>query len=220
MLSAGQIPHNSIHLLIITTDFVTFTDFTGYVVFIITSFLAGVESADQCLLNSEVLSCFSGVIMSVRSFFLFVREFPQFSGGCRDWIDWLIHEQNIEIQSAFHGRERKIGPYRVDGFCSELNTVFEFYGDYWHCHPDQFPDENVVHPTVKNKDNNPMTVKDIHARDQQRVRDLQDKGHTVEIIWENDWEAHVTQRPEIKAYISQHHTHTHFKKYPKPRSNY
>ena len=22
----------------------------------------------------------------------FVREFPQFSGGCPDWIDWLIHE--------------------------------------------------------------------------------------------------------------------------------
>ena len=70
MLSAGPIPHNSIHLLIITTDLGHFTDFTGYVVFIITSFLAGVESADQCLLNSKVLSCFSGVIMSIRSFFL------------------------------------------------------------------------------------------------------------------------------------------------------
>ena len=46
------------------------TDFTGYVLFIITSFLAGVESTDQCLLNSKVLSCFSGVIMSIRSFFL------------------------------------------------------------------------------------------------------------------------------------------------------
>ena len=46
-----------------------FTDFTGYVVFIITSFLAGVESANQYLLNSKVLSCFSGVIMSTRSFF-------------------------------------------------------------------------------------------------------------------------------------------------------
>ena len=43
----------------------------GYVVFIITSFLAGVESGDQCLLNSKVLSCFSGVIVSIRSFFLF-----------------------------------------------------------------------------------------------------------------------------------------------------
>ena len=29
----------------------------------------------------------------------FVREFRQFSGGCRDWIDWLIHERNIENQS-------------------------------------------------------------------------------------------------------------------------
>ena len=37
-----------------------------------TSFLAGVESGGQCLLNSKVLSCFSGVIMSIRSFFLFL----------------------------------------------------------------------------------------------------------------------------------------------------
>ena len=51
-----------------------FTDFTGYVVFIITSFLAGVESPDQCLRNSKVLSCFSGVIMSIRSFFLFTGQ--------------------------------------------------------------------------------------------------------------------------------------------------
>ena len=46
-----------------------FTNFTGYVLFITTSFLASVESKDQCLLNSKVLSCFSGVIMSIRSFF-------------------------------------------------------------------------------------------------------------------------------------------------------
>ena len=72
----------------------------------------------------------------------------------------------------FHGGERKIGSYRVDGFCSELDTVFEFYGDYWHAHPDQFPDENALHPTIKDKDGNPLTVKDIRARDQHRVQDL------------------------------------------------
>ena len=74
-----------------------FTDFTGYVVFIITSFLAGVESADQCLLNSKVLSCFSGVIMSLRSFFLYyglilekvhrVIEFSQ-SASLKPYIDF------------------------------------------------------------------------------------------------------------------------------------
>ena len=58
-----------------------------------------------------------------------------------------------------------------------------------------------------------MTVKDIRARDQQHVQDLQEKGYTIKIIWEKDWEAFVTQRPEIKAYISQHCTYTHFKKY-------
>ena len=67
MLSAGLIPHNSIHLLIITADFVAL-----YHLFIITSFLAGVESTDQCLLNSKVLSCFSGIIMSIRSFFYII----------------------------------------------------------------------------------------------------------------------------------------------------
>ena len=58
-----------------------------------------------------------------------------------------------------------------------------------------------------------MTVKDIRARDHQRVQDLQDKGYTVKIIWEKDWQALLTQQPEIKAYILQHRTYTHFKKY-------
>ena len=70
--------------------------------------------------------------------------------------------RTLKFNLLFTMEKRKLVP-RVDGFYSQLNTVFEFYGDYWHCHPDQFPDENVVHPTVKDKDDNPMTVKDIHA---------------------------------------------------------
>ena len=58
-----------------------------------------------------------------------------------------------------------------------------------------------------------MTVKDIRARDQQNVQYLQDKGHTVKIIGEKDWQALVTQRPEIKACLAQHRTYSHFKKY-------
>ena len=67
--------------------------------------------------------------------------------------------------------------------------------------------------TVKDKNDNPMTVKDIRARDHQRVQDIQDKGYTIEIIWGKDWQALLTQRPEIKDYLAQHRTYTHFKKY-------
>ena len=78
VLSAGSISHNSIHLLIITTDFVPLYWITGYVVFIITSFLASVESGDKCLLNSEFLSCFSGVIISIGLFFLLLCHISLF----------------------------------------------------------------------------------------------------------------------------------------------
>ena len=57
----------------------------------------------------------------------FKKEFPGLLEGCRDWIDWLIHDRNIKFQSALHGGgEKKIGSYKVDGFCQELNTVFDF----------------------------------------------------------------------------------------------
>ena len=89
----------------------------------------------------------------------FVREFPEFAGGCRDWIDWIAHECNIEIQSAFHGGERRIGKYKVDGYCQEQNKVFQFHGNYWHAHQSMFPDETALHPPIKHKDKTPRTVK-------------------------------------------------------------
>ena len=95
MLSAGPIPHNSIHLLIITADLSHFTDFTGYVLFIITSFHASVESTDQCLLNSKVLSCFSGVIMSIRSFFLFWEMFSALNIIVHQTVGSLKFVQNF-----------------------------------------------------------------------------------------------------------------------------
>ena len=58
MLSAGPIPHNSIHLLIITADFVALYRFYWICPFIITSYLAGVESTDQCLLNLSFILFF------------------------------------------------------------------------------------------------------------------------------------------------------------------
>ena len=51
-----------------------------------------------------------------------------------------------------------------------------------------------------------MTVKDIRAPDHQRVQDLRDKGYNVEIMWEKDWQALLSQRPEIKTYLAQHRT--------------
>ena len=114
----------------------------------------------------------------------FRHEFPRISEGCRDWIDWISHERDIDIQSAFHGAEKRIGKYKVDGFANA--KVFEFYGDYWHAHPDKFPDENALHQSRKHKDGAPITIKEIRDYDHQHVQFLLEQGYEVEIIWEKD----------------------------------
>ena len=145
----------------------------------------------------------------------FKKEFHGISEGCHDWIDWIIHDPNLKIQSALHGGgEKKIGSYKVSGFCQELNTVFEFYGDYWHAHPDLFLMRMLNSPTRKHddKDNTPFTVKEIRDYHCQCLQYIQDRGYNVEIIWESNWNTLVENRPEIKTYISQLRTFTHFKK--------
>ena len=57
-----------------------------------------------------------------------------------------------------------------------------------------------------------MSVRNICTRDHQCVQDLQDQGYNVDVIWEKDWQAVLTQQPEIKACLAKHRTYTHFRK--------
>ena len=59
-------------------------------------------------------------------------------------IMWLLHMKQTEgvaIKQARNGREYRVPElphFSVDGYCAETNTVFEFFGCYWHgctCQP-------------------------------------------------------------------------------------
>ena len=55
-------------------------------------------------------------------------------------IMWLNYVSNgADIKHALNGGEKKLTindkTYKVDGFCEETNTVYEFYGCFWHGHP-------------------------------------------------------------------------------------
>ena len=48
---------------------------------------------------------------------------------------YLNHTQGLNIQHKLNtGKEKKIGPYLVDGYDSGSNTVYQFHGSYWHGH--------------------------------------------------------------------------------------
>lgn len=75
------------------------------------------------------------------------------------------------------GHEKRIGPYPVDGYCSETKTVFQFHGCYFHGH------ECVLTKSIRNK----KLLETKHQKFQ-RTKETTDYikqlGYQVIEIWE------------------------------------
>jgi len=63
----------------------------------------------------------------------------------------------------------------VDLYIKDINTVIEFYGDYWHRNPKIY--------NIDKKD-----VKEIHTMNEKRIHKLKEKFNSnIIIVWENDY---------------------------------
>ena len=38
----------------------------------------------------------------------------------------------VTIQHARNGKEVRVGNFLVDGYCQQTETIYEFYGCFWH----------------------------------------------------------------------------------------
>ena len=48
------------------------------------------------------------------------------------WLSWLAETEEINIEHAKNGGEKRVEGYSLDGFCEERNTAYEFHGCFWH----------------------------------------------------------------------------------------
>ena len=92
------------------------------------------------------------------------------------WLD----EQNI------HSSQRNIlliidqKKYYVDGYDPITNTVYEFWGDYYHGNPDKFP-PNSVNPTCQ------KTFAELYQKTLDKINAIKSAGYNLIEVWESDY---------------------------------
>ena len=48
------------------------------------------------------------------------------------WLTWESAKSGCAIRHQVNGREKRIGKRRVDGWCAETRTAYQFHGCFWH----------------------------------------------------------------------------------------
>ena len=101
-----------------------------------------------------------------------VPEYAKTDNFSRTSIMWLNYVSTtkgygVNIKHALNGGEKKLTiddkTYKIDGFCKETNTVYEFYGCFWHGCPKCYR-SNIIN-TKNQKDMGTLNDQTIEKRD-------------------------------------------------------
>ena len=92
---------------------------------------------------------------------------------------WNQLKQGQMLGYTFY-RQKPIDNYIVDGFDPITNTVYEFYGDYWHGNPNKKYNSDI---NMKSK----TLFSELYQNTINRERYLISKGFNIISIWEDDF---------------------------------
>ncbi|XP_063934061.1 uncharacterized protein LOC135145859 [Zophobas morio] len=113
------------------------------------------------------------------------------------WLTWIGHSNNIVINHAANGRETRLPEnILVDGFCEATNTVFEFYGCWYHgcekCYFDQ---------TCKLSDKKDGLFIKREATLDKEYR-IKAAGYNLLTIWQCQYEKELKRNPAMQEFIN------------------
>jgi G:T-mismatch repair DNA endonuclease (very short patch repair protein) len=93
-----------------------------------------------------------------------------------EWLDSININQQYRTQTIKFNNKWII----VDAYVPEINTVYEFYGDFWHGNPKKYSPEDI----------NPINKKlygDLYKITMDREELLKSAGYNLITIWESDY---------------------------------
>ena len=104
------------------------------------------------------------------------------------WMDFISKQKEIKnLHKLNNGREKRVGPYLVDGYNPSTNTIYEFNGCRFHGH-----DPSKCAITAKINSKNWKTRQPILCkRTEERAALLRRMGFNLEEIWECDYKENI-----------------------------
>ena len=126
-------------------------------------------------------------------------------------LQWLLYEEDRmqkkdaspdRIKHVRNGGEQCIttptDSYFVDGFNPATNTVYEFYGCFWHgcrtCYSNNRHCKHAVNPD--------RTMEQLYTATQAKEDTLRTAGYQVNVMWECQWDEICKTNPFVKNFIS------------------
>ena len=97
------------------------------------------------------------------------------------YLNFMSKMYNIQIQQGENSIEFKIPNtnFRADGFCQEINTIYEFHGTIYHGDP-RCCNSNDYNWFGKN-------YGELYQKTLEREQLIRDLGYNLVIMWEHDW---------------------------------
>jgi hypothetical protein len=104
------------------------------------------------------------------------------SKGQIEWLTFLENELNLKIEHYKNEGEHRIKntkKHDADGYCKNINTIFEFQGCYFHGCKKCFP--TGTNPTTK------KSYEDLYTKTQTKKELCINEGYNYIEIWECEW---------------------------------
>ena len=134
------------------------------------------------------------------------------------WLSYTAEKEEIRIQHARNGGEKRVGNYYLDGYCEETHTAYEYQGCYWHgkdffvrcgsvtpihamslfllgC-PECYPKRDTRNPGADNK---PM--EQLYQDTKKKVKYLKDRGFEVVEKWGCAFKKELEQDEGMKQFV-------------------
>ena len=120
------------------------------------------------------------------------EEQPRWIGES-EWLEWIAHNEGIRLQTTDNGGQKRIGPFLVDGFCNDTNTIFEYLGCYYHsCKCQQIPDDDDGRKLFYYR----------RDRTKSRAKILKSMGYFMVEKYECEWFKDKKQNVDVQEYFA------------------